>query len=119
MQGPIRTDFSVFQDAAKEPNILGAVDSSGEIEHWRRETMTEKPSTARPGIVERIIKSPDPREPEKAQISIEGADHLYREIRVENTLVDGQGEEVRLKEGAKVDVVIEADPKDTEAKPSA
>jgi len=51
--------------------------------------------------VERIIKSPDPREPEKAQISIEGADHLYREIRVENALVDQQGEEVRLKQGAK------------------
>jgi len=38
------------------------------------------------GRVEKIIKSPSPREPERAQIGIEEADELYREIRVENVL---------------------------------
>jgi hypothetical protein len=40
----------------------------------------EKPSTTLPGIVERVIKPRDPRDPEKAQIVAQGADHLYREF---------------------------------------
>lgn len=40
----------------------------------------------------------------------------YREIRIENTLEDAQGKKVKLKEGAEVDVTIEADPKDTAPK---
>lgn len=78
--------------------------------------MTEKPSTTKPGIVERIIKPVVPEEPEKAQIAVEGADHLYREIRIENTLIDDNGKEVKLKEGAEVEVIVEADPKDTTPK---
>ncbi|HEV2421574.1 MAG TPA: hypothetical protein VGS59_07700 [Candidatus Acidoferrales bacterium] len=78
--------------------------------------MTEKPSTTKPGIVERIIKPVVPEEPEKAQIAVEGADHLYREIRIENTLIDDKGKEVKLKEGAEVEVIVEADPKDTTPK---
>ncbi len=62
-----------------------------------------------PGTVEKIIKPLLPSQPEKAQIDIEGADDLYREIRIENTLTDEHGEEVRLKQGAQVDVSIEAD----------
>lgn len=75
--------------------------------------MTEKPSTTKPGVVEKIIKPVVPNEPEKAQIAVEGADHLYREIRIENTLMDEHGKEVKLKEGAEVEVIVEADPKDT------
>jgi len=75
--------------------------------------LTEKPSSTLPGTVEKIIKSPFPSEPEKAQITIEGADHLYREIRVENTLTDANGNEVSLKPGAKVEVTVEAEPRDT------
>lgn len=75
--------------------------------------MAEKPSTTKPGVVEKIIKPVVPDEPEKAQIAVEGADHLYREIRIENTLVDEKGKEVKLKEGAEVEVIVEADPKDT------
>lgn len=81
--------------------------------------MAEKPSTTKPGIVEKIIKPVVPDEPEKAQIAVEGADHLYREIRIENTLVDDRGKEVKLKEGAEVEVTVEADPKDTVPKKSA
>lgn len=77
--------------------------------------MAEKASVAMPGTVEKIIKSPHPSEPEKAEIAIEGADHLYREIRIENTLTDENGEEVRLKEGAKVEVKLEAEAEDTVA----
>jgi hypothetical protein len=78
--------------------------------------MTDKPSATMPGTVQKIIKSPDPREPEKAEIALERGDELYREIRIENTLTDDQGNEVKLKEGAHVDVTIEADPGGTTTK---
>jgi hypothetical protein len=69
-----------------------------------------KATATLPGIVERVINAqPVSGEPEKAQIAVEGADHLYREIRVPNTLVDGQGQKVKLKKGAEVEVTIEAD----------
>jgi hypothetical protein len=75
--------------------------------------MTEKPSTTLTATVEKIIKPVSPREPEKAQIAVEGADHLYRELRIENTLVDENGATVRLKLGAEVQVTIEAEPEAT------
>jgi hypothetical protein len=77
--------------------------------------MTEKPSATLPGTVEKIIKSPFPSEPEKAQIAVEGADHLYKEIRIENTLTDENGETVHLKPGADVKVTVEAEPEATTA----
>jgi len=78
--------------------------------------MTEKPSTTLPATVEKIIKSPSPNEPEKAQISVEGADDLYRELRIENTLTDENGKQVGLKPGAEVAVTVEADPEATTPK---
>jgi hypothetical protein len=80
--------------------------------------MSEKPSTTLPATVEKIITSPSPREPEKAQISVEGADHLYRELRIENILTDENGREVRLKPGAEIEVTIEAPPEATIPKAS-
>jgi hypothetical protein len=75
-----------------------------------------KPSVTLPGTVEKIIPPPHPSTPEKAQIGVEGADDLYREIRVENTLRDEDGKPVALKPGVKVDVTIEADPGATRPK---
>ena len=69
---------------------------------------TEKASVTLPGTVEKIVKSVDPKVPDKAQIVVEGADHLYREIRVANALQNEKGEEVSLKPGAVVDVTVEA-----------
>lgn len=70
-----------------------------------------KASTTLPGKVEKVIDAhPVTGEPEKAQIAVEGADHLYREIRVPNSLTDAHGQKVKLQEGAEVEVKIEADP---------
>jgi len=76
-----------------------------------KETATldeEKPAVTLPAVVEKIIKPLAPQEPEKAQIAIQGADDLYGEIRVENTLENAAGEKVKLKPGAEVEVTIEA-----------
>ena len=78
--------------------------------------MTEKSSTILPGTVEKIITSPYSDQPEKAQISVEGADHLYREIRIDNTLTNENGDEVSLKRGAHVEVTVEAAAEDTSLK---
>ena len=72
-----------------------------------------------PGTVEKIIPPLHPDEPEKAQIAVEGADELYREIRVENSLQDGTGNEVSLKRGAEVEVTIEAEPHAVKPKPTS
>ena len=83
---------------------------------WRGSTKKSKASATLPAKVEKVIKPhPQSGEPEKAQIVLEGADHLYREIRVPNSLTDDHGGKVRLKEGAGVEVKIEADPVVTQA----
>jgi hypothetical protein len=69
------------------------------------------------GTVERIIKPVSPTEPEKAEITIAEADDLYREVRVENIVTDESGEKARLKPGAQVDVMVEADSSATIKKP--
>ena len=74
------------------------------------ENNNKKASTTLPGKVQRLIKPhPSSGEPEKAQISVIGADHLYRELRVPNKLTDEDGNQVKLKPGADVEVKIEAD----------
>jgi hypothetical protein len=73
--------------------------------------MPKKPKTKKAGVVQKIIKTP--LGPEKAEIEVHEADDLYKEIRIENTLVNEDGEKVKLKLGAPVDVTVEADSKDT------
>jgi hypothetical protein len=73
------------------------------------ENTSEKASTTLPGIVQKIISPPCPEAPEKAQILVESADHLYRELRLENRLTNEDGEQVKLKPGAEVEVTIAAD----------
>jgi hypothetical protein len=66
----------------------------------------EQPSTTVPGTVEKIIPSPVANQPEKAQIAVNGAVRPYRDLRIENTLIDEHGNDVRLKKGACVEVTV-------------
>ena len=70
-----------------------------------------------PGTVEKIIEPIHPSMPQKAEIAVHGADELYQEIRIDNTLTDQRGDEVRLKEGARVEVTVEAEAVETTVKP--
>jgi hypothetical protein len=74
----------------------------------KKSVAPETASVTLPGTVDKVIKSPDPSEPDKAQIVVEGADELYREIRIDNALQTDKGEEVALKPGTEVDVTVEA-----------
>jgi len=80
------------------------------------EEPTEKATVTLPGTVEKIIPPISSDAPEKAQISVEGAEDLYREIRVVNTLQDTDGNPVALKKGAEVEVTIAADAESTTPK---
>jgi hypothetical protein len=60
-----------------------------------------------------------PNEAEKAQIDVHGGDPLYREIRIENVVTDEEGKEARLRQGAEVDVIVEADSSATIKKPES
>jgi hypothetical protein len=68
----------------------------------------EPPSTIMPGIVAKLIPTVGPSQPEKAQIAVEGADLGYRNLRIENSLTDEHGDEVKLKQGAHVEIIVEA-----------
>lgn len=82
----------------------------GRVEGLSVSNKKSKASATLPGKVEKVIHPhPGSGEPEKAQIGVEGADHLYREIRVPNRLTDEDGQKVKLKEGAEVEVKIETD----------
>ena len=61
------------------------------------------------GTVKKVIKSVTQEESDKAEIEIEEADPLYREIRIENSLQSEDGAKVSLKPGAEVNVVLEAE----------
>src|SRR6202790_980810 len=71
----------------------------------------EQPSTTMPGTVNKIITSPRPTQPEKAQIAVDRHDHRHRDLRIENTLTDEHGDDVKLKKGAHVEVTVPSEPK--------
>ncbi|MGC1483184.1 MAG: hypothetical protein WA789_05265 [Candidatus Acidiferrum sp.] len=68
----------------------------------------EQSSAILPGTVDKIIPPRTRRMPEKAQIGVEGAARRYRNLRIENALTDENGDEVKLKKGAHVEVTIAA-----------
>lgn len=69
------------------------------------------------GTVQKVIKPVGSSQTEKAQIDIHEGDDLYREIRIENEVTDEKGGKARLKQGAEVDVIVEADSSATLKKP--
>src|ERR1700674_251804 len=71
----------------------------------------EQPSTNMPGTVQKIISSPRPSQPEEAQIAVDRTDRPHRDFRIENTLTDEHGDDVKLKKGGHVEVTVTAEPK--------
>jgi hypothetical protein len=72
--------------------------------------VSQQPRTVMPGTVDKIIHLRTPRSRETAQISIEG-EAKYRELRVENSLTDEHGDEVKLTKGDQVQVTVTAEGK--------
>jgi len=71
------------------------------------ERIPGQPRTTMIGTVNKIIPSLRRNQPEKAQIAVD----RYRGLRIEDTLTDGNGDEVKLKKGAHVQLIVAAKPK--------
>ena len=102
------TRASVKKEMAKPLMVRSARIAELNLDTTR---IPEQPSATMPGTVEKIIPSPHPSQPEKAQIAVDGADQEHQDLRIENTLTDEHGDDVRLKKGAHVEVTVTAEPK--------
>ena len=76
----------------------------------------EHPSTTIPGTVDKIIPSRSQKKPEEAQIGVDKGARRHQDLRIENSLTDKHGDEVKLKKGAHVEVTVAAEPKTSIAK---
>jgi hypothetical protein len=99
------TRASVMKEMAKPRMARSAKIAELNLDTSR---IPEQPRTTMPGTVAKIIPSFGPSQPEKAQIAVDGADHRYRALRIENTLTDEHGDDVKLRKCAHVDVTVTA-----------
>ena len=107
ISGGVCVDNGIQDWLCWEANIDRLYSSPMDIGEIRMDT-EQSASVTLPGVVEQVIESTHPAVPERAQIAVEGADDLYREIRINNTLKTSDGETVTLKEGDEVKVTVEA-----------
>ena len=81
-----------------------------------RSRIPVRPNATMPGTVAKIIPSRSRRRPEETQIRVDQAAGRNRDLRIENSLTDEHGDEVKLKKGAHVEVTVAADPQTAIAK---
>ena len=105
-QEPSNATYASIKKEMAKPRMA----KSARVAELDRDTarIPEQPGTTMPGIVDKIIPSTLPSRSEKAQIAVDGPDRQYRDLRIENTLTDEHGDEVRLKKGAHVEVTVTA-----------
>jgi hypothetical protein len=101
------THASVKREMAKPRMAKSARIAERNLDSAR---ISEQPSVTMPGTVDKIIPSLRPNQPGKAHIAVDGADRRYRNLRIENTLIDENGDDRRLEKGARVEVTVTADP---------
>jgi hypothetical protein len=107
-------DYSRFETLLRE--LLELVHQK-EI-RFPQHTGTDTRQRTRPwkelsGSVQKIVKNVYANQTEIVEIGIDQAENLFREIRIDNAFTDVDGHTVALKEGAVVDVTVEANAKDT------
>jgi hypothetical protein len=108
-------DYRSFAVLLKELTVLIRKKEVRFPEHdrpiaWHR---SGRPWKTLSGSVQKIIKNVYANQAENVEIGIDEAENLFREVRIENTFSDADGQPVALKQGARVDVTFEADAKDT------
>jgi hypothetical protein len=121
----------LHQKAKKEPNkatrarvekemAKPRITKSARIAELKLDTTRnpEPPTATVPGTVAKIVPSPSPSKPERAQITVDGPDRRYRDLRIENALTDEHGDDVKLKKGAHVEVTVAAEPNTSPASKS-
>lgn len=71
--------------------------------------ISDQPTTSISGTVRKVIPARRGSNPEQIQIAVDLPETRYREIRIENSLTDEHGDEVKLKRGAQVQVTVTDD----------
>jgi hypothetical protein len=101
------------QDSVRKEMAKPRMARSARITELNQDTsrIPEQPSTTMAGTVNKIIPSTRPSHAEKAQIAVDGADRRHRNLRIENTLTNEHGDDVKLKKGAHVDLTVTAESK--------
>ena len=103
-------DYARFEALLRELNSLI---SRKELRfHGSSASRRKRPWRATSGVVQRIVKSFDPKRSDSIEITLAEAEDLFREIRIENKFTDATGQQVALKQGSHVDVTFEADQED-------
>jgi hypothetical protein len=112
-----RKSVNAIPASIRAEMALPRMSKSARIAELKSDTarVSQQPKTVMPGTVDKIIPSPTSRLREKAQISIQGETE-YRTLRIENSLTDEHGDEVKLEEGARVQVTVTADDDSTRLK---
>jgi uncharacterized protein YfaS (alpha-2-macroglobulin family) len=65
------------------------------------------------GIVRKLIKDGYRHRADIVEVDIHEAEDLFREVRIENTFTDLDGQKVSLKQGAHLDITFETEPEHT------
>src|ERR1700735_459664 len=96
------------RESVKKEMATPRIARSARIAELKLDTVRipEQPSTTISGTVDKIIPSPQPSQPEQANITVDAPNKRYRDLRIENKLTDEHGDDVSLKKGAHVDVAF-------------
>lgn len=106
---PVTSEHASLNREVAQPRVA----RSARIAHLNLDTsrIPKAPSAVLPGTVDKIIPSTRRSQPEKAQIAVDGPDRRYRDLRIENSLTDEHGDDVKLKKGAHVEVTVTSNSK--------
>ena len=102
------TRASVMKEIAKPRMARSARIAERNLDTAR---ISEQPSAAVAGTVDKIIPSPRRSEPEKARIAVDGTGRRDHHLRIENALTDENGDDVKLNKGSHVEVTVTTKPK--------
>jgi hypothetical protein len=101
---PVPSTLADVQKEMAKPRIAR---STRLAEHDRDHARIVEPATVTTlGLVEEITPPAQAGQREKAQIATGVADQTYRGLRIENTLTDAHGDNVKLKKGAHVEITV-------------
>jgi len=98
-------------DGVKQVMAKSPMARSAQIAELKRDTtrIPRRATMTLSGTVDKIIPSSDPNRADKANVRVDEADKLYRDLRIDNILLDEHGDDVSLKKGAHVEVTITDD----------
>jgi len=104
------TDYNKFVTLLGELSELIALKEQRRFkQHPTLVWQKNKPWKTLAAVVNKVVKSVLPDEPDDVEISITGAEDLFREIRIENKFTNVDGRLVALTSGVHVDVTFEAE----------